>query len=312
VSEFKKPSTTTQEQIMLLQSRGLIIHDADHAAHVLSHVSYYRFSAYTRFFYQDNFSTHFFKKDASFLKVFQIYNFDKDIRLFLLDAIGHVEISLRTQLANVLAHHHAAHGYLNPSVFDSRYNHSWLLDKLSIPINKNKNTEIFVQHYQKKYTQSPIQPPIWMAVECLTFSEVSRLFSHLRESKDTQKMENFYGIKYPVLKSWFRSLADLRNLCAHHARVWNREFGSFADIPKKPPVQWPVLPDFLENSHIRPQRRVYMQVLVIACLMRVICPKADWPSQFVAFLAQYPFVSLTDMGFPSNWQSFEIWQEKKI
>ena len=62
-----------------------------------------------------------------------------------------------------------------------------------------------------------------MAVEFLTFKEISTLFSNLKLSSDTQIMEAHFGWKFPLLKSWFRNVSDLRNLCAHHSRVWNRD-----------------------------------------------------------------------------------------
>jgi hypothetical protein len=87
-----------------------------------------------------------------------------------------------------------------------------------------------------------------MAVELLTFKEVSTLFAKLRLPKDTQRIEAHFGWRFTLLKSWFRSLSDLRNLCAHHSRVWNRDFGSRPEMPKRPPSHWPTVPDSIATG----------------------------------------------------------------
>ena len=307
MSVFAKPSLSIDEQINQYLARGLMIFDKARAHHYLSNITYYRLSAYTRPFYQPQQTAHSFIAGTTFDDVLTLYVFDRELRLLLLDAIERIEVALRTQLANTLADHHQPHGYLSPLVFDSRYDHSWLLKTLAQP-QKGKNKETFLLHYQNNYPNSPAQPPIWMAVECLTFSEVSILFANLRNPKDTQRIEQHFGWKFTVLKSWFRSLSDLRNLCAHHSRVWNREFGSFPELPKRCPQGWPLPPTTLANG-IRPQRRVYMQILVLASLMRVVCPESGWAGRLMRLLESYPMVSGLHMGFPDDWQALPFWQK---
>lgn len=314
MSTFNKPASSIDEQIATLTGRGLTVDDADRARHYLANISYFRLSAYTRPFYQPGLGTHRFLPATRFEEVLQLYVFDRELRLLLLDAIERLEIALRAQLGNTLAEHHGPHGYLDAAVFDSRYHHAWLLEKLE-QASRAREVETFLAHYRNKYDQAPSQPPIWMALELLTFKEVSTLLAHLRQPADTQRIERHFGLKMPLLRSWFRSLSDLRNVCAHHGRVWNREFGSRPELPRKPPAAWPDIPESIvtgSRTHpaqrLDPRRRLYLQVVVIETLMRVVSPSSGWAERLVALLDQYPQLSRPHMGFPAGWEATPFWQ----
>lgn len=313
MSNFQKPAHTLDEQLATLRERGLIIDDEDRARHYLSNVSYFRLSAYTRPFYQPGLPEHRFLGNTRFDDVLQLYVFDRELRLLLLDAIERIEVALRAQLGNTLAEHHGPHGYLDAAIFDTRYGHDWLVDKLQ-RAGQARELETFLAHYRRKYHSAPEQPPIWMAVELLTFKEVSTLFAHLRLPKDTQRIERHFGLKMPVLRSWFRSLSDLRNTCAHHGRVWNREFGSRSVMPRKAPAGWPSVPESIATGsqqnpqqRLNPRRRLYLQLVVIETLMRVVSPTSQWAERLVVLLEQCPQVSRPHMGFPADWEGELFW-----
>lgn len=318
MSDFQKPAHSIEEQVATLRGRGLAIPDEARARHYLANISYFRLSAYTRPFYQPGCQEHYFLDGTSFEDVLRLYVFDRELRLLLLDAIERLEVTLRAQLTNTLAEHHGPHGYLNPAIFDTRYNHGWLLEKLEYAA-KGREIETFLAHYRKKYRSAPTQPPIWMAVELLTFKEVSTLMAKLRLPKDTQRIEQHFGWKMPVLRSWFRSLSDLRNICAHHGRVWNREFGSRPEMPRKIPASWPGIPNSIETgSHkhpgqrLDPRRRLYLQLVVIESLMQVVSPTSQWAERLVTLLEHYPQVSRPHMGFPGHWDKESFWREAVI
>ncbi|WP_404345794.1 Abi family protein [Vreelandella venusta] len=315
MSDFQKPAHSIEEQVATLRGRGLAIPDEARARHYLANISYFRLSAYTRPFYQPGCQEHYFLDGTSFEDVLRLYVFDRELRLLLLDAIERLEVALRAQLTNTLAEHHGPHGYLNSAIFDTRYNHGWLLEKLENAA-KGREIETFLAHYRKKYRSAPTQPPIWMAVELLTFKEVSTLMAKLRLPRDTQRIEQHFGWKMPVLRSWFRSLSDLRNICAHHGRVWNREFGSRPEMPRKIPASWPGIPNSIETgSHkhpgqrLDPRRRLYLQLVVIESLMQVVSPASQWAERLVTLLDHYPQVSRPHMGFPGHWDTESFWRE---
>ena len=59
-------------------------------------------------------------------------------------------------------------------------------------------------------------------------------YLHLPEQK---QLSGQIGLPANVLQNWLFCLNYIRNLCAHHSRLWNRELGypSICARPKKPP-----------------------------------------------------------------------------
>ncbi len=315
MTTFAKPALSPDEHISRLRSRGLAIPDEARARHYLGNISYFRLSAYARPFYIPNETQHRFLEGTGFDDIVMLYVFDRELRLLLLDAIERLEVALRANLTNTLGEHHGAHGYLDPKLFDTRYNHDWLLDALKKEAQA-REVETFLAHYREKYTAAPPQPPVWMAMELLTFKTISTLFANLREEKDTQRISRHFGWPHKVLTSWFRSLSDLRNLCAHHMRVWNREFGSRPVMPRKSPASWPYIPDAIPcgaHQHagqtIDPKRRLYLQLVVIETLMQIVNPEGHWAVRLVHLLDAYPQVSRAHMGFPPGWEKEAIWRD---
>lgn len=305
---FDKPALTVAEQVELLRARGLDF-DNTQASECLQQVGYYRLSAYMRPFYQMPLEAHQFRAGATFEQVWRLYAFDRELRLLILDAVERIEVALRAQLANCLAEHHGPHGYVDAAVFDTRYNHHWLIQRLGKELGNSSSDEAFVQHYQQKYADQQPLPPIWMAMELLTFKEVSVLLSNLRHSKDTQRLQTqFGGWPFEVLKSWFHAVSNLRNACAHHARIWNREFGNKPKIPRKHRADSisPIWPDTHQHG------RLYGQLVVVQALMRVVSPKSQWAHRLQTLLTTHSDVPLAQMGFPPDWDQQAFWQSRPL
>lgn len=151
--------------------------DSPKAKRYLKNISYFRLSAYTRPFYiPSNTDDHRFISGTTFDDVLKLYIFDRELRLLLLDAIERIEVSLRAQMTQVLATHHGPHGYLlAAALFDSRYRHDWLADELKQK-SEQREVETFLNSYRRKYPRSPVQPPLWMALELLSFGQISNYF----------------------------------------------------------------------------------------------------------------------------------------
>jgi len=90
---YDKPALTSVEHVRKLQDRGLKISDKRMATRCLSNISYSRLSAYTRTFYLPNCEDHIFKSETKFEEILNLYYFDRELRLLLLDAIESLEVS---------------------------------------------------------------------------------------------------------------------------------------------------------------------------------------------------------------------------
>ena len=89
---FGKHYTEEQSLITLLQSRGLSITDVNKANHYLTHIGYYRLSAYMYPLLKTPKTAHIFKEGATFKKVMMLYRFDKKLRLLMFNEIEKIEI----------------------------------------------------------------------------------------------------------------------------------------------------------------------------------------------------------------------------
>lgn len=161
---YDKSPKTIDEQIEILGSRGMIISDKDEARHYLSHLNYYRLCSYWLPF-EENHSNHIFRDGTTFKAVLNLYIFDRELRLLILDAIEQVEISWRTQWAYEMSKSYGSHAYLDPNLaINSEH---WKRNINDLKKEVERSQEIFIKHYQSKY-DDPILPPIGQSVKlCL-------------------------------------------------------------------------------------------------------------------------------------------------
>ena len=97
---YSKPPTTYTEQVDLLRARGMVVDDQAEAEFYLQHLNYYRLGAYWLPFEQDHATHH--SDRTHFSQVLNLYIFDRELRLLVLDALERLEVSVRTQWADQL------------------------------------------------------------------------------------------------------------------------------------------------------------------------------------------------------------------
>ena len=106
--QFTKQAKSNQEHLQAWQDRGLIIPNLARADRYLSFIGYYRLSAYTIPFQQivttPSTVLHQFKANTTFDDVLNLYIFDRELRLLIMDAIERIEVAIRAQICNVLCH----------------------------------------------------------------------------------------------------------------------------------------------------------------------------------------------------------------
>jgi len=286
--EYQKPPLTYEAQLDLLISRGLQVANRHTALVYLKNISYYRLSAY----YFPFKHSEEFKSNTCFEDIIHLYTFDRKLRLLVMDAIEPIEIALRSQVIYHLSHTYGAFGYLNAKNFSHRFkHHEWLahLDQLIADA-----TETFILHYKNKYISST-HMPLWMALEVVSFGGLSRLFRGL-VGADQQIISKQYDLQDTVLSSWLHMLVYVRNLCAHHARLWNRTLTFKPKLPEKS-AAW----KDVSNT------RIYSVLAMIQYLLRQINPQSTWRQRLISLLNDYPQISVSVMGFPDSWQESSIW-----
>jgi abortive infection bacteriophage resistance protein len=293
---FDKPATTYAEQLALLQQRGMSINDEAGAEFYLEHLNYYRLGAYWLPFESDH-TTHQFKSGTCFDDVLRLYFFDRELRLLVLDAIERIEVSVRSQWAYQLGHLHSPHAHLDSTLF-SRY---WQENLKRLTDEVNRADEIFIQHMLATYSE-PL-PPVWAVCEVMSLGLLSRWYTSLQPKSTRRAIANPYGIDESVLGSWLQHLSLVRNLCAHHSRLWNREFAITPKMPKSKSQQ--IAQQFVPGS-----RKLYNTLVILLHFLNVISPRHGCRSRLKALIAKHS-IPVAAMGFPLDWKKRSIWQEEE-
>jgi abortive infection bacteriophage resistance protein len=312
-SVFNKKPSTYEQQVQLLIQRGLNIDDNQRIVRYLNQISYYRLSAYFLPFQKVK---NCFNEGVSFEDILETYKFDRKLRLLVFDNIERVEIAIRAQITNILAfNYNDAHWQDNPAVFKKPYNKKAGVsvnpfDEFQTIITKNtksKKPEVFLDHYLKKY-QYPQNPPSWMCMELLTIGELSRLFNGLGSPKDKQQIADYFGLHYKVFISWLHTLTYVRNICAHHARLWNREFAIKPDVLQKPREKW--IDKVFENNH-----RTFYFLCTLKYLLIAANPNNNFTIKLNELIVKHPKVPIRYLGFPTNsmgglidWANEPLWK----
>lgn len=297
--KYDKPPLSFEEQADLLIKRGLIA-DREFLIDRLKSVNYYRLSGYL-YPYRQSKSNDNFKLGTTFEQVWRRYTFDRRLRLIFMDAIERVEVSIRTQLICILAHESGAFGYIKREILPNLNNGDYLRWVDEIKKEFSHSQEQFVGHFKKKYGDNHDLLPLWMAGEIMSFGCMLTMY---RGMKGTFKKEIavYYGIPDEVLTSWLQTINVIRNICAHHSRLWNRELGVKPYIPRKNKYpQW-------HEPVLIPQNRIFGVLTILRYLLRIIAPQSKWEVRLLGLLAEYPEISRWSMGFPDNWKDSPLWK----
>lgn len=290
---FTKAPTTYAQQIALLRSRGMTVEDDTSASFYLQHLNYYRLCAYWLPFEADH-ATHQFQPGTSFAAVVNLYVFDRELRLLILDAIERIEVSVRSQWAYQLAHRHGPHAHLNRAIHDPLY---WTEIRDHLQDEVNRSDEVFIKHMRDTYQED--LPPVWAVAEVMSLGLLSRWYSNLQPMPTRRAIADAYDVDEMVLQSWLRHLALIRNTCAHHSRLWNR---SFPITPMRPQKRPSALPSEFQTG----SRKLYNTLLILVHFMDIISPSHHWRQRLKALVTKHT-PPLRAMGFPENWLERPIW-----
>jgi len=282
---FIKPFLTIEQQINQLKSRGMNFHDEEKAKYYLENLNYYRLGGYWLIF-EENHESHEFKDNTYFEEILNLYIFDRELRLLLLDAIERIEVSIRSKLAYHLAESFGSHAHLKPEIFASPLNYARTLTKLKSELDRNRS-EIFIKHHSDKYNEE--LPPIWVSVEVMTMGQISNWYSNIKDRKYKQIIAKYYGLDEKILSSFLHHLTIVRNTSAHHSRVWNRKFTIDFSLPNFPKEL---------NEKFNPASKKYIYNTLIMCeyLMNIISGDNSWKKRLDDLILKYD-IDVKRMGF---------------
>jgi abortive infection bacteriophage resistance protein len=215
-----------------------------------------------------------------------------------MDAIERVEVSLRGTWAHHLAMKYGSHGYLDPAIYlrSDRYLKAYaaLIKEIA------RSTDTFIEHYKSKYGDPPL-PPIWMTAEVVSFGHLSKWFGDLKHRADRQDISKPYGLDEKILVSLAHHLSYVRNICAHHGRLWNKQFVVTMIMPNSPAS----LKLAMNSSS---DRKLYNTLAALGYLMGIVAPSTRWRQGLIELMNSCPLADPVAMGFPANWKNLPAWK----
>jgi abortive infection bacteriophage resistance protein len=318
---YNKAFLSIREQRELLASRGMRIDDAAEAECYLRHEGYYRLTAYFHPFRKiapNGGRLDEFAPEARFSDVIRLYEFDKRLRTLMLAALRSIEISVRVAVAHhlgerdIFAHENPAmlkRGFVNhESSWRGKSLYQAWLDKYHLLLGRD-DQEDFVRLFIGKYGR---KIPIWVAIELWDFGLLSRFYGGMK-FPDQQAVSRLYGVEDPNLfESWLRSFNYVRNVCAHHSRLWNRHIAEQPRLTQGRPIA--LLRHLTARGVKAPAARPYTVIALAAFVLRAMNHAGDWRGEFAGlfekFPASPPCATADMMGLPVEWRELPLWGEE--
>jgi len=303
----EKPYKTYSEQLQILKDRGLAFQDEAKALHILAHHNYYRLSAY-RFPFQDVADQ--FRAGTTFEQLWELYCFDRVLRQLVNEACKSIEISIRARWAHVLAERHGPQAYEQLSVFcdltatekKKQATSKYLLDNLaSLDRELARSKEVFVTHY--RFEKQILRPPVWVVSEAMSFGLLSRFYDGIARDSDKKAISRIYDLPVEGLRSVLQQSVYLRNLCAHHSRLWNRNLTVKVSLPTSQPAA------IISSLNPPEKKRIYNSLVLLGHMVSIIAEGSDWKRRLRAHLETLNGPSHTEMGFPADWRERDFWKD---
>lgn len=293
---YSKPPVSYSDQLQQLKRRGLVFKNDNKAVHLLENISYYRLSGYWYPLLADK-QRHLFKNGAELDSAFQMYCFDRELRRMIISELEKIEVAVRAKMTYVLSHRFGPFWFSDSRLFKDLRRFTTSVTKLTEQFERSD--EEFINAFSKKYND-PL-PPAWMLMEITSFGTLSQLYKNLNGGTEKRAIANYFGISDSVFETWLHSIVYLRNICAHHTRLWNRGLRISPQMPRTPRKQW------LRNTSIK-NDRTYFMVCMIRYLLQSVNPKTTFSKRLKVLLRDYPTIDSAAMGFPPDWELEILWQ----
>lgn len=318
-SEFSKPPLNHDQLLERMALRGLTIPEPERAQRYLRHVGYYRFSPYLIPFRSRSQSEQL-RPGTTFDDVLDLYVFDRKLRLLVMDAVERIEVAVRAATTDYMSTiYNDAFWYTKKNHFKDQHKHSQFLAMVEktchLQLRRKQESSdgryahtSALEHYLITYGE-PELPPSWVTFELLTLGQLESVILNMRSSSDVNKISGSLGINGPLMKSWLRTYVRVRNICAHHGRLWNVGLGVYPALPTSTKIKWLDDPSIIDDSSDR-RKRLYSVLVSLQSILHVISPNSSWAQRLYDLLDEHSEVPLEGMGIPQGWYRDKFWAKR--
>lgn len=301
-----KPWTSLDEQVSILVQRGLT--DAPEYRDLIERTGYYRLSGFAYpLRVPDTAPTtssvriERYAPTASMRSVADLYQFDENLRLAVWLAARRLEIAVRIRVGHELGRvDPLMHEHLEELWPSGKMAHraAEFTKKLKTTLERSK--EDFIIHHRRNYAG---HMPVWVLTEALDFGGLVTLFS-LAPFEQRSTIADQFGCRADEFESWLRTMNLLRNISAHHARLWNKV------IIVRPVTKYRKNDVFFADC-LADTGKAFTALSILAYFL----PFAGAPREkhtlkdaLREFPAHIPGISPVMMGMPDNWETAPVWQ----
>ena len=306
-----KPAYSIADQMTLLKQRGMLFRDVAKAPFFLKNISYYRLKGYW-WDMQDDYTLHTLKPRTYFEDIVDRYNFDRHLRIILFDAIERIEIALRTKMIYQLSINYGSLWYLNTALFENttiklnddtvKTIHRNTLDELQKEFNRSQ--EIFIKDHRYRYPNQDADA--WKILEVASMGTLSKLYKNLKHQLPAKAIiAKEMGLNlHSELSSWLEAITYVRNIIAHHSRLWSR------NMVKKPTDQLnnPIGQWFTKPLTPVQAKKPFLIISSMVYLCNSVAPEHQIKGAILDLFNSNPTIPIYKLGFLNNWNNEPLWK----
>lgn len=303
---MQKDFRTIDEQVEILQKKGLIVEDIDEAKEVLLRENYFFLNGYRHLFMVSE-KNRTFIKGSTFRELYSLFLFDRYFRNIIFKNVLVIENQLKSILSYQLSkkYGYKEKDYLNVNNFnknkDTNRQINDLLRKLKRQIRINGYQHQATSHYINNYGYIPM----WVSVKVLSFGLMSELFSILKDV-DREEIASYYNISADELEDYLSILSNYRNLCAHEDILYNHEtqkeiddttYHELLEIPQ------------VEGEYIYGKHDIFALIIILKQMLthtdfKMMMNEIDYEIEWLSSKLHSIDVQkvLYRMGFPDNYK----------
>jgi len=201
--------------------------------------------------------------------------------------------------------------YLDGALFVNKNNtingvsktiHLHTIDELRKEFNRSQ--EIFIKDHRNRYPNQDADA--WKILEVASMGTLSKLYKNLgHQLPEKSAIAKEMGLNlHSELSSWLEAITYVRNIIAHHSRLWSRNMVK-TPVAKlnNPSGQWLINP-LLPAQSKKP-------FLIISCMLYLcnyVTPGHHIKTKILELFANNPTIQIYKLGFLNNWEIEPIWK----
>ena len=275
----------------MLLSHGIAIKDERKVEQILESINYYRLTGYALQFRKDPDDSDCVE-GTTFEQILQVYQFDAELRDIMRKYLETVEVYYKTQIACLFSIKKCGDPPYDQHYDEKNYYNKKGFREVCENFMKEKNyyrDSLIVKHHKEKYEG---KMPLWVIVELLSFSNVSKLYNCMYFS-DKEAIAEAVGVSRDTLANHLHCLSVLRNKCAHGARLYNTTFNPPAHLTKQ----------FLQKNPSVRNDALFAYILILLKRLPDQESREEFCEKVECIVEKYrDFIFMDLIGFPEDYK----------